>query len=371
MTRIYLVVLSLFSFYSVHLVYSQSVKLSVSTKSVHTIATQNGTFTVNGKQLSFSNGHSVEFDLWAVNPRKTHIITYKNGTDQAEITLFDESGTKLNTFNITAFDLSDESLAVFLYNQLIFGFRHSIGSFEFYNWDGRFINTLSNKAGSSEGEKVSTFGIQNQSFSILTSNPMIQMQGFKNTAAALLNPFINQKQNLAYESNAENISVTSSINSNRIVLVHGSSSKNSVLKITNRLGEVLHSFDVDVEDPIGASLDFSGDYVTIYNSGRMAVFKISTEERVGSSSVRGTPLFHAFYDAKEQILIGLTGVPSASGYTNLGVQAVHLGKRKIVKDETTNSVNILAGHPVYPKKNKTGNYELIGFNGIIQIKAIF
>lgn len=371
MTRIYLVVLSLFCFFSVYSVHSQSVKLSVSTQSFNTIKTQHSTFTVIGKQLSFSNGKSVDFDLWATNPHKTHIITYKNGSDQAEITLFDESGTKLNAFKVNAFDLSDESLAIFLSNQLVIGLRHTIGSFEFYNWDGRFINTLSNTAGSTEGEKVSTFGIQNHSFSILASNPMIQMQGNKNTAAALLNPFINQKQNLAYESNTENISVTSHSNSNQIVLVHGTSSKNSVVRITNHLGEVLYSFEVDVEAPIGASLDFSGDYVTVFSSGRMAVFEISTKERVGSSSVRGTPLFYAFYDAQEQTLVGLTGLPSTDGYTNLGVQAVHLGKRKIAKDESTNSIQVLAGHPIYPKKNKAGNYELIGFNGIFNLKASF
>ncbi|TNE73504.1 hypothetical protein EP331_04250 [bacterium] len=352
--------------------FSQKVNLSLSQSGNSTIELQKGNLSVQPYSLKLSNNKELSYDLWAINPSRTHLVTYLHGTDQATIHLYDISGNELSQFKVNAFDKTDESLAIFLTNQLLVGIRHTIGTFEFYNWDGHFINTLSNTAGSTEGEKISEFGINPNSYALIATNPMIQMQGNKNSAAAELNPFSNQKTSLAYETKASPVGFSYSNDGKWSVLVSSKSGgKTSLVKVIDELGSTKFELEADVESAIGATLDESKSFITVYSDSRMQVYQLSNEERLGSSSVRGIPLVAAFYDAKDQLLIGVQGNSSENEISGLSVQAVHLGKRKIAKDESTLSSKIISGHKLQLKRIKSGNYTISGLGSTLKITAAF
>lgn len=294
------------------------------------------------------------------NNKSTH-GAYLNVTPaSSQLNTFDNSGALLSSLEFETITSEDKTVTVYQLDHHHSMVRSNVAQFEIYNNQGRFVTTISNSQNTDEGEKLSQASIATNGQSFVLYNPVVFNKKGQATTATLIYLTTKKQLNLYFEQGYEtaNIQFDTHYEVWIATLNKIGEDKGKVL-IYNNLGMELAKLDVDI-DVIGATLSSDFSSVTVYSSGRMQLYSLKNGERLGSSSVRGNPLFFAFYHPAKNYIVGLTAMQIDDRLQNITATVVDLSKRKINSIKSDSELTLLLNRGLYLELNGKSGYVLKG-----------
>jgi hypothetical protein len=269
---------------------SQSV--SVSAVSEHSGYSQSqfplvsGSISITPGQLTIASTDIFRPAAWGIAPGGSKV-----GVMKAERYLnylqFSSSGARIAETELEFFDASDETLAVFQFDDGRAVVRDNVANFTFFDARGEILYTINNSTQSPDGERVSRMASDKNGRTIVLYNPVISYGGATGSRARLV--FGDDDFDIFFRSENREISqlrVTPGGSFITMITVSGSA---ETAHVFDRFGNELSSMDLD-EGQLGVTLSGSGEFLTTYSRGRVQVYNLITGERIGSTSSRN-PIF--------------------------------------------------------------------------------
>ena len=249
--------------------------------------------------------------------------------------------------------------------------RSNISNFGFYSPTGEFLYTISNNTGSIEGETISELSHDPMGKTVIIYNPKILRSGNAGSRATYINPDGNKK-NIYNERSRIIKHLNVSENGEFIAITTESSGTQDTVVIIDKFGNEYLNISLD-EDIAGVAFTKNNSHITVYSGGRMAVYKVSNQERIGSSSIRGVSLLYANYIPEDNILLGLAGkYNNESGViTETEVKAVDFKRRKISSGSISTPLSKTEQISLNIKRIGEQNYLLTGLNRDLKLQPSF
>lgn len=249
--------------------------------------------------------------------------------------------------------------------------RSNISNFGFYSPTGEYLYTISNNTGSSEGETISKLAYDPMGRTIVLYNPKILGSGKSSSRVT----YVSQEGNkeLIFNENSRTIKYLNvSENGAFIGIVTESPGTKDQVVVIDKFGNEYIRTTSD-EDLKGIHFSEGNSHITVYSGGRMAVYNVSSQERVGSSSIRGASLLYANYIPEDNILLGLAGQYNSDTdlITETEVKAVDFNRRKISSGSISTPLSRTENIPIGIKRISAQSYLLTGLNKHLKIKPTF
>jgi hypothetical protein len=303
---------------------------------------------------------------WSVSPdgNKLGIMTVNGGVSYRMV---DYNGNPVADTNLEFFNASDESIAVYQFNDGRAVTRDNIANFTFFDADGTVLYSVSNSSQSSEGEQISQLAADPSGKTIVLYNPVISYGSRTGSRAQVV--FGNNEVNEFYRSDSREIEQVRVTGDGSYITVLASGGGSDVAYVYDRFGNELHEMQIDSERT-GVSLSGSGEYLTAYGAGRVQVFNIATGESVGSSSSR-TTILYGEYVPQDDIILAFGGNVSGSTVSDASVVAVHVGQRQIARSDLSTTPAIRQSEGFSLTRLSAGRYRLSGLNQHLVIQTSF
>ncbi len=138
----------------------------------------------------------------------------------------------------------------------------------------------------------------------------------------------------------------------------------------DKFGNDLEEFTFD-RKVTGLNLYGSGSILTVYSEGRVAVYNVSSGERIGSSSFRGGNLIFSNYSASDQSIVGLSGDLNGNTLSNIEVRIINVGERKIASQEYSGTVQVSDLDDIQLQRLGRFNYRIEGLSEYLNLSASF
>jgi len=293
----------------------------------------------------------------------------EDGEYDAKVLSFDGQEVLTVEEDILSADDPSEKIYVLANGKTII--RSNISNFNFYSPTGDFLYTISNNTGSSEGETVSKLAHDPMGKTVVVYNPKILGSGRSSSRVTYVSP--EGKKEFIYNENSRMIKeLIVSQNGEFIAIITESPGTEDQVVVIDKFGNEYFRTSSE-EDLNGITFSQSNSHITIYSGGRMAVYSISNQERIGSSSIRGVPLLYANFIPEDNILMGLAGKYNSSTdmITEIEVKAVDFSRRKISSGSVSTPLSKTEVIALDIKRVKAQNYLLTGLNRDLKINSTF
>lgn len=356
---------------------AQSLQVTVNAETsgneTSTFELKNDAITISSNNIFFNrSGNRVsDFDVVGISSDLSNVAWLSRNGQKGMAVLSNSRGDTLNAFTTTSLAADDPSIAIYPANNGDILIRDNITNFTFYNTFGELETSMSSSSQSKEGEVISEVSMSEDGSTLVIYNPKIRRNGQLGSQAQIMTA--DKGFENIYFSTGRYLKDVSVSDDGSVILAISSKdgrSDDEVL-IMDRFGNELNTISSD-EDLIGANLSEDAQYLTIYSSGRVQVYKTVTGEQIGSASVR-SPLFMAAYFPKDSIVLGVSGSYSADSgiLSSVEFHAINLEKRSIARE----SLNSRLGFQdiIKPKilRTTTNSYRLLGANKHIDINVSF
>ncbi|MDX1590344.1 MAG: hypothetical protein R3283_00155 [Balneolaceae bacterium] len=330
------------------------------------IALKSGTATVQASGITVNETRVNSPVSWSVSPDGSKLgIMKTNGG--ISYTLLDHNGNRIAESALEFFNMGDESIAVYQFNDGRAVTRDNIANFTFFDAGGSVLYSVSNSSQSSGGEQISQLSADPSGKTIVLYNPVISYGARTGSRAQLVLGNNNVREFFRSDSRKiEHVHVT---NDGLFISVLVAGGGEDRVYVYDRFGNELHQMGIDSERT-GVTLSGNGEYLTAYGAGRVQVFNIATGESVGSSSSR-TTILYGEYIPRDDIILAFGGDVSGSTISDASIVAVHVGQRQIARSDLSVSPSITKNDSFYLNRLSSGRYRLSGLNQDLVIRASF
>jgi hypothetical protein len=351
----------------------QARQLSVQAVSGHSSNSQNQ-YPLDGGVLESDRGYFTIGESGVFNP-ESWSISYQNQKagfletreQSVYLTIFETSGNKIVDRELEFFDVNDETLKLYLFDNGRSVTRDNVANFTFFDPDGELIYSVSNSSQSSEGERESELAASAYGNTIVLYNPVINYGESRGSRAKVVFGENDQKVFFRDES-AQILQVKVSESGSYITLLTGDGSNYGVY-IFDRFGNELNQFSFDDEQK-GVSISDDAQFVTVYSGGRTQVLNALTGERVGSTSSR-SPVINSRYFENDDVILVFGGVQEGNRIDRPTVSAIHIGQRQILREEVNESLSIYDVDRIDITQLQSNSYRIDGLNRSLNIQADF
>jgi hypothetical protein len=351
----------------------QARQLSVQAVSGHSSNSQNQ-YPLDGGVLESDRGYFTIGESGVFNP-ESWSISYQNQKagfletreQSVYLTIFETSGNKIVDRELEFFDVNDETLKLYLFDNGRSVTRDNVANFTFFDPDGELIYSVSNSSQSSEGERESELAASAYGNTIVLYNPVINYGESRGSRAKVVFGENDQKVFFRDES-AQILQVKVSESGSYITLLTGDGSNYGVY-IFDRFGNELNQFSFDDEQK-GVSISDDAQFVTVYSGGRTQVLNALTGERVGSTSSR-SPVINSRYFENDDVILVFGGVQEGNRIDRPTVSAIHIGQRQILREEVNESLSIYDVNRIDITQLQSNSYRIDGLNRSLNIQADF
>ncbi len=351
----------------------QARQLSVQAVSGHSSNSQNQ-YPLDGGVLESDRGYFTIGESGVFNP-ESWSISYQNQKagfletreQSVYLTIFETSGNKIVDRELEFFDVNDETLKLYLFDDGRSVTRDNVANFTFFDPDGELIYSVSNSSQSSEGERESELAASAYGNTIVLYNPVINYGESRGSRAKVVFGENDQKVFFRDES-AQILQVKVSESGSYITLLTGDGSNYGVY-IFDRFGNELNQFSFDDEQK-GVSISDDAQFVTVYSGGRTQVLNALTGERVGSTSSR-SPVINSRYFENDDVILVFGGVQEGNRIDRPTVSAIHIGQRQILREEVNESLSIYDVDRIDITQLQSNSYRIDGLNRSLNIQADF
>jgi hypothetical protein len=351
----------------------QARQLSVQAVGGHSSNSQNQ-YPLDGGVLESDRGYFTIGESGVFNP-ESWSISYQNQKagfletreQSVYLTIFETSGNKIVDRELEFFDVNDETLKLYLFDNGRSVTRDNVANFTFFDPDGELIYSVSNSSQSSEGERESELAASAYGNTIVLYNPVINYGESRGSRAKVVFGENDQKVFFRDES-AQILQVKVSESGSYITLLTGDGSNYGVY-IFDRFGNELNQFSFDDEQK-GVSISDDAQFVTVYSGGRTQVLNALTGERVGSTSSR-SPVINSRYFENDDVILVFGGVQEGNRIDRPTVSAIHIGQRQILREEINESLSIYDVDRIDITQLQSNSYRIDGLNRSLNIQADF
>jgi len=351
--------------------FSQSV--SVTTSPDHSAFSQSqfpleaGHIEVLPGQLTIASTDIFRPSAWGISPGGKRV-----GVVKAEAVLnylqFGSTGSRLKQTELEFFDVDDETLGVYQFDDGRAVVRDNVANFTFFDAGGKILYSVSNSTQSPEGERISQLAADPSGKTIVLYNPVISLGG-GNTGSRARIVFGEEDHDIFFRSDSreiEQLRVTADGSYITILTTSGSSQR---AHIFDRFGNELFTMDPD-DAQLGVSLSGRGEYLTTYSRGRVQVYHLISGERVGSTSSRN-PILYATYVPEDESIIAFGGTLNNGSISSPTVTVIHVGRRQIAREDLNMNLAAIDINRLEIKREGINRFLLKGLNRNLRIQSSF
>lgn len=350
--------------------YSQSV--SVEAVSEHRNLSQseyplkNGSISYSANKLSFGQASFVRPTAWSISPGREKVGIMKS---EASLILqqLDYSGKLLANEELEFFNTSDETLALYQFDDGRVVTRDNVANFSFFGASGELIYSISNTSGSPDGERESQLASDSAGKTIVLYNPAISFGSTTGSQARLV--YGEEDHIVFFRDNSSRIVQLKVTEDGSYISILATNGSTDMVYVYDRFGNKLFELKLD-ERQAGLALSKRAGYVSIYSTGRVQVYDILTGERVGSSTSR-SPVFYASYLPEDEMILVLGGSVNGNRISNPMVTAIHVSKRQIAREEVNLSLSLINTSGIHIQRESSNRYYVKGLNRDLRILTSF
>ena len=274
-------------------------------------------------------------------------------------------GQEMRDEELDFFDPSDETIQLYQFDDGRTILRDNVANFTFLDPMGNTVFSESNSSQSQDGERESQLAADVNGNTIVLYNPVIRYGDQTGSRANLV--YGDQDSEIFFRDDEREIKqVKVSENGSFITILTQNGSGSRVL-IFDRFGNDLNSMDFD-EELEGVALDSTGEFLTVFTSGRVQVYNQIDGERLGSASSRAS-VIHAEFQPKDDTVIIFGGSVSERQITNPSLTAVHLTHRQIAREDVGFTVSSLSVDDIRISRTGNNRYRIDGLNQPLQVQA--
>ncbi len=330
---------------------------------------EDGALSVSANQIVLGDREFYSHHSWSVSPG-TQKISFLMKGNEFEYQLFDSDGSSYFKKELEFFDLQDETAKNYQFDDGSSVLRDNVANFSFYNSNGDQLFSISNSSQSTEGERESELASDKNGKTVVLYNPVINYGNRTGSRASLiskrneLNTFFRDR-----EREISRLEVTPSGSFVTVILKPSDGSNEYTAVIFDRFGNKLSEIDTE-EELQGVDLTESAEFVTLFSSGRMQVYRLENLERIGSASSRNSVL-HATYDPEENMIIAFGGTVNGFRITSPSVTVVHIGQREIASKEIEDELYTLDGENIRLVKRESQQFQVQNLNRSLRINTLF
>lgn len=331
---------------------------------------QNGSVSSSGNNLRVQ-GAAETSDFgnladWALSPGNVKVGLLSRG-HELSLNQLDNSGTTLIEEELEFFDPSDETLALYVFDDGRSVVRDNVANFSFYDASGNIMYSISNSSQSSGGERESGLAADPAGRTVVLYNPVISYGSGTGSQARLV--FGNEDSKVFFRDQGREIREIHVNNKGSVVALLASSGSSDRIIIFDRFGTEIRTINVD-SGQRGLTLSENGSYVTIYSGSRVQVYNTVTGERVGSTSSRSSVIL-ASYQPEDETIIILGGSESNMRITEPTITAVHVSRRQIARENIGVSLSISGMDNLRMDRTGAHEYRISGLNQHLDIRTAF
>lgn len=278
------------------------------------------------------------------------------------------NGMVINTGKYDAI-ADDPSFKIYSLQNGAYIVRENIANFVLFDSFGSVIRPISNSTQSKDGEKISELATDPMGKTIVLYNPEVR-NGSKKGSRAQVIGLENTERNIFYSDDQQIRSVRVSESGEFIAIASGKEGNDDEITVMDRYGNEIRtiSFDQEVR---GMNLYGSGSTLTVFSSGRVAVYNVQSGERIGSSSFRGGTLQFANYSGSDQTIVGLMGDLNGSTLSNIEVSIINVSARKIASQKYSGILQVDDVNGIILNRTGKFSYNLSGMSKDLRLRANF
>ncbi|PWN06185.1 hypothetical protein [Rhodohalobacter mucosus] len=355
---------------SIQSVIAQSVTVSIADgqagRTDDQVVLKSGVAEVTGSDLSVKGNRVTNTMSWSVSPGGNKIgAMTRNG--MVAYRMLDYYGNSVANTELEFFNSSDESIAVYQFDDGRAVARDNIANFTFFDADGSVVYSISNSSQSSGGEQISRLAADPEGKTIVLYNPVISYDSRTGSRAQIV--YGQGDVTEFFRSDSREIKQVRVADDGLFITVLTSGQASDRVHVYDRFGNEIHTMDLEPER-LGVTLSGRGEFLTAYGAGRVQVFNIITGERVGSSSSRTAILYGEYIPEDETILV-FGGNASGSSVADATVIAVHVGRRQIARTNLDRTAVMREKDYLSIVRTSTGTYRMKGLNQELEIRTSF
>lgn len=325
-----------------------------------------GAISVSSSQITIGNETIYQPSSWSVSPEGKKIGTLEPIVN-LNLIQYDYRGNKLSEKELEFFDTSDETIAIYQFDNGKVITRDNVANFTFFAPGGVTLFSVSNSSQSSGGERVSELASDPSGKTVVLYNPVISYGNNRGSRSSII--FGENERKEFFRSDREEIKTLSVSSDGSYILILTSGAGSEKAHIFDRFGNTLNEISLD-EGQTGLSISKGGEYLTSYSRGRVQVYNILNGERIGSTSSRN-PVLYAQYIPEDETIIALGGSYSNRLISEPMITAVHVSKRQIARQDITVSLSAISLKKVAVNRQASGRYKMKGLNKDLEITARF
>lgn len=304
---------------------------------------------------------------WSISHQNQKAGFLETRDQSVYLTIFETSGNKIVDRQLDFFDVKDETLKLYLFDDGSSVTRDNVANFTFFDPDGELIYSVSNGSQSSEGEKESELAADSYGKTVVLYNPIINYGESMGSRAKVV-----YRENDQYvffrDESSQILQVKVSESGSYIILLTGDGANYGVY-IFDRFGNELNQFSFDDEQK-GVSISEDAQFVTVYSGGRTQVLDALSGERVGSTSSR-SPVIYSRYFEEDDVILVFGGVQEENRIDRPALSAIHIGKRQILRGEINESLSIYDFDRLGITRLQSNSYRIDGLNRSLKVQAGF
>lgn len=351
----------------------QARQLTIQAVSEHSSNSQNQ-YPLDGGVLESDRGYYTIGESGIFNP-ESWSISHQNQKagfletrDQSVyLTIFETSGNKIVDRQLDFFDVNDETLKLYLFDDGSSVTRDNVANFTFFDPDGELIYSVSNGSQSSEGEKESELAADAYGKTVVLYNPIINYGESMGSRAKVV--YGENDQHVFFRDESSQIlQVKVSESGSYITLLTGDGANYGVY-IFDRFGNELNQFSFDDEQK-GVSISEDAQFVTVYSGGRTQVLDALSGQRVGSTSSR-SPVIYSRYFEEDDVILVFGGVQEGNRIDRPAMSAIHIGQRQILREEINESLSIYDFDRLGITRLQSNSYRIDGLNRSLKVQSDF
>ncbi|WP_142454717.1 hypothetical protein [Gracilimonas mengyeensis] len=282
------------------------------------------------------------------------------------IQLYGTNGTVLQSRDYD-FQPDDSSIEVYAKPDGGFVLRENIANFLFFDSFGEISNSISNSSQSTEGEAISELAADPMFETIVLYNPVIVRDGVEGSRASVVKPN-GITQNIFNSQDRAIRFVEVSEDGQFIGVVTYLSGTDDIITLLDRNGNELNSFSLN-QDISDFRVSKDGRYLTLRSDSRVAVFSVTSGERMGSTSIRSGSIYFADYVPEEATIIALSAERSGDFLNDVQFHAINLEERSLERKEYGLALGISDAVPLRLNRSNAGNYVLTGLSTTLALNV--
>jgi len=324
------------------------------------------TLIISGDQVQIGSSVFINPASWAYSNGKEK-FAFLERRENIYLISVDNQGNTLVEEALEFFDISDETLNVYSFDDGRVILRDNVANFSFLNSKGEQVFSVSNSSQSADGERESQLAADKRGRTVVLYNPVILYGEQTGSQARIV--FGDQDHEIFFDDREREIkSLQVSDDGAYIIMIISDGTSDRVL-IFDRFGNEIYRQDAG--DPLaGAVLSKNAEYLTLFTSGRVQVFELLSGEVLGSASSRAS-LIYAAYQPQDETVLALGGSVSNGTIVNPTLTAVHLSRREIAREEINQTVSFINLQDIEIERPAANQYKIIGLNRHLMISLQF